>query len=98
MKYLITLTSGSYSDFTIDGYLMGDFDPTPLLDEETARMTNGRARSFKTINGALTPCPKDITMGERDAMLDRVYRSVVPLLKSRGFVETEAIELWTGER
>jgi hypothetical protein len=103
MKYLVQISHGEYSYYSLDNILIGDVPPEPLIDAHIKQVSNGEWESYDACwkdmclvnaNGRYDP---KLTSDKRDRQT-AVVKSCVDMLKANGFVEHEHFELWCGLR
>lgn len=98
VKYIVYLSSGEYSGYSINGVLIGDIDPIPVLDQLAMKRSDGVFRSWESIKN------DDWKMGPHETAtyfeilkkMAAIRQDAPQALKDAGFVEAEAIEVWTG--
>lgn len=94
MKYIVYVTSGSYSDFGVSGIMVGDVDPTPLLDGIADRMSDGLFKNFNNMESS-APYRTDKRKMEQH-LAHSIREKAVETLEAAGFVDHKCVEVWLG--
>lgn len=99
--FIVYVTKGEYSYYSMESVYVGEKDPAPLLDALVVEMSGGRWIKFDDIREGntltFTDGKYDIAETERKRKLTKAIREkLVPLLVANGFVESQATEVWLG--
>lgn len=107
--YLVFVSSGSYSEYSVVGVWVGPRDPVPLLDALVSELSLASegvgGQHWPTFEALrLDDCRRRVGGKLDRAQMDRLERikadilkRVVPHLEAHGFVRANPTEVWLGD-
>lgn len=90
MKYIVYLTSGEYSAYSLNDVYAGDEDPVPVLDLLVSEQSGGRWPTWAAMDGDCS-----VSKAVED-LAGQIRGKAVAALEFAGFVRVEATEVWLG--
>ncbi len=99
--FIVQVTSGEYSNFSLGETLLGEVNPTPILNAYVKTASESRWKTFDGMNASQDPKWDFYYRGVANRtsvsnLKDSIRQGCAEELKRNGFKEVKTTELWLG--